>query len=856
MTLRTRLILAFLLLSVVPLGLVTFYSYRSNVDAMHEVAAREADLLSAVLNQRMQVITMQLSDRIEHLIDVSTPPPAPSTPATTPAQPATPPPAATPAISQEQATQQVANALGEAALLLNTVNVQGFRGFQMTGRPGGPGGNPGAGGGTGRGDGRGGNPSGAQTHRPPPPGTAGASGGLVPPDAANPNKPATPRGSATPQPGVTPPAAPGAPTTTFVIKPPSTTGGRGANANANATGAPPDPSKPPTQFVDVTPKGADSRTIVTTENGMKIDLSQIRRDIYRQILPSQNAESLTPEERRRVASEVNQRMLGIAEGIKLSAAEIERKAKETQQHADEIAKSSSTSAAGAKAKTPAPVAPGAPVVPPPPVAAAAPVAPTAPPGTTTSPTTAVTTKTPVTATTPVTQAPAPPQTPLKRTAEFNGNRLDIKFERDGQVVRTANAEINLPNMLMTVFASTPREQGEVPFAVDKDGKVYAQSDEDKKRVEDFGSIATPNGPLGKQIVREWVVVTTAGPAGSGLRFGIARSTGDSLAALRHTAGRNALFGLLFIGVALVGVVPLSSRLTRNLSKLTEGVARISRGDYHARVELKANDEVAALATAFNRMAADVEKHQRSAVEQERIRRELELGRQIQHDMLPHGSLHFGLTEINGMSVPAREVGGDFFNYFQLANGHIAMLVGDVSGKGVGAALLMANIQASLRTRLALGQDLAAVADEIDRDIDQNSPQSLYATLFVGTLDPVTRVLRYVNCGHNPQFVLRKAGGLERMASTGLPVGLLAGRGYEQVSLQLDADDRLFFYTDGCVEAENEAGDFFGTERLEAALSSGGHDPSDVLAQVERAVEQFRGSRELLDDVTVMAVRVG
>ncbi len=446
--------------------------------------------------------------------------------------------------------------------------------------------------------------------------------------------------------------------------------------------------------------------------------------------------------------------------------------------------------------------------------------------------------------------------PLTRTAEFSGNQLDVKFERNGQVVRTVNAEINLPNMLMAVLSSTPSEPGEVPFAVDKDGRVYTQTDDEKKRVESFGAVATPSGQLGKTVLPDWVIVTTAGPRGTGLRFGIARPTGDSLAALRRTAGRNVGFGLLFIAVALVGVVPLSSRLTRNLTNLTDGVSRIAKGDYAARVNVRSHDEVGALATAFNHMAADVEKHQRAVGEQERMKRELELGRQIQHDMLPQGTLRLGLTEIKGVSVPAREVGGDFFNYFELANGQIAMLVGDVSGKGVGPALLMANIQGSIRTRLSLGQDLTAVADEIDHEIDRNATETLYATLFISVLDPVTRKLRYVNCGHHPQFVLRRAGGLERMASTGVPVGLLPGRGYSQLEVQLEAGDRLFFYTDGCVEAENEAGDFFGADRLEAALAGGGGDPGDVLAHVERVVEQFRGARELLDDVTVMAVRVG
>jgi sigma-B regulation protein RsbU (phosphoserine phosphatase) len=356
-------------------------------------------------------------------------------------------------------------------------------------------------------------------------------------------------------------------------------------------------------------------------------------------------------------------------------------------------------------------------------------------------------------------------------------------------------------------------------------------------------------------VNDWIVVSTADPTGSGLRFGIARPVGDSLQSLRKTSVRNAAFGLGFIGLALIGIVPLSSRLTKNLSTLSDGVRRIARGDYSARVNLKSGDEVGRLATAFNQMAADVERHQQSAVEQERIKRELELGRQIQHDMLPQGPLRFGLTEIKGVSVPAKEVGGDFFNYFSLSDGRIALLVGDVSGKGVGAALLMANIQASLRTRLALGQELDALARELDVDIEGNTPGPIYATLFVGILNPATRELRYVNAGHNPQYILRTTGALEHMSSSGLPVGLLAGRGYVEARVQLNAGDLLFFYTDGCVEAENEAGDMFGAEQLEGLLvSATGTD--DLLARVEGVLKQYRGTREPFDDATMMVVKVG
>jgi serine phosphatase RsbU (regulator of sigma subunit) len=539
------------------------------------------------------------------------------------------------------------------------------------------------------------------------------------------------------------------------------------------------------------------RAPVQPPTDLQIDLTEIRRALYREIVPRGRAEALTPDERQRVAREINQRMLGIVQGIKLSAAELQKNADDARKQA----------AAEANA---------------------------------------------------VDSAPASSAVlPVKRTAALSGSHLDVTIERDGEVIRTASADIDLPNVLLTVFSTAPRERGEIPFAVDKAGKVYAPTDEDRSQVEALGSVARPDGPLGKTVLPEWIIVSTPDSSGSGLRFGMAQPVGDSLAELRNTARRNALFGLLIIGLALVGVAPLATRLTRNLSELTDGVTRIAHGDYSVRVAVKSRDEIGTLAQAFNQMAEDVERHQRAVVEQERVKRELELGRQIQHDMLPRLPFQSGQTEIKGASLPAREVGGDFFNYFALPGGHIAMLVGDVSGKGVGAALLMANIQGSLRTRFALGQDLAAVVDAIDRDIEANSPGNLYATLFVGVLDPVTRRFRYVNAGHHPQFIMRRLGGLERMESTHLPVGLLAGRGYRQREVQLQEGDRLFFYTDGCVEAKNEADEMFGAERLETLLASvGASSPDDMLRRVEKAVEQFRGSRELFDDLTLMAARVG
>ena len=545
-----------------------------------------------------------------------------------------------------------------------------------------------------------------------------------------------------------------------------------------------------------------------------IAYAPVYREIYRQIIPETQKTPPTAEQLQRVQNELEQRMKGIREGLKLGAVELAKQAEEERIKADEQMKTAS--AANKKAAASAPKPAKAPVV----------------------------DKIVVT-------GPTTTKTALK------GDRLEVTTEQNGKVIRSVNAEINLPNLMLNLFSAIGREKGEVPFAVGPDGKIYTSSDADQKKVEALGSVATPTGALGTTFQGDNIIVTTKDPSESGLRFGVVRPVGDSLADVKKTAGRNAGLGLLLIGLAIAGVVPLSSRLTRNLSTLTDGVGRIAHGDYSARVNVKSKDEIGELAHAFNQMASDVEQHQRAVIGQERLKRELELGRQIQHDMLPHEPLMFGLTEIQGVSVPAREVGGDFFNYFGLPGGHVALLVGDVSGKGVGAALLMANIQASLRTRFALGQDLSAIANAIDNDFQATSPGSMYATLFIGVFDPGTRKLRYVNAGHHPQFVLRRDGTLEQMWSTGMPVGLLAGHGYREREVQLAAGDLVFFYTDGCVETESETGDMFGSERLEKhLLSAGPGTASAVLTHVERALQEFRGSRELYDDATMMAVRVG
>lgn len=455
-----------------------------------------------------------------------------------------------------------------------------------------------------------------------------------------------------------------------------------------------------------------------------------------------------------------------------------------------------------------------------------------------------------------TQSRPPGTAPKAEAGQVEGRRIERAVRHEGRLLGRANATLNMDRTLNAVLALSQREQGELAFAIDRRGKLYTPKHEDAARLETLGvqSIAPRAADAGPQRHGEWIVVARRDTGGT--LFGVARPIGESLREIRRASVRNLALGFGVIALAVIGIVPISHRMTQHLTALTAGVRQLASGDFGARVAVRSKDEFGTLAHSFNQMAADLQRQQSLVVEQERLKRELELSRQIQTEMLPRTALRSTMAEIAGVSVPAREVGGDFFNYFDLPDGRLALLVGDVSGKGVSAALLMANAQATLRARLPLEMDLARLADAFDRDLDRATPRAVYLTLFMGILELDGLMLRYVNAGHNPQFLIRRAGGIEPLASTGLPIALYAGHGYEEATVALEAGDLLFFYTDGLVEAENAAGDMFGAERLQALLAQVQSSELDaILQQVDAQVRAFRGAVEPLDDATMMALRV-
>ena len=350
------------------------------------------------------------------------------------------------------------------------------------------------------------------------------------------------------------------------------------------------------------------------------------------------------------------------------------------------------------------------------------------------------------------------------------------FEEARREALATAERLELRALLRTVLSGAERRQGAIPFAHDAEGRLFTPGADDEEVLSGLG--LAPGKPATRRDSADWVVALRSDRA-SGISIGVARPLGEPLQEIRRTAAQNLAIGPGLAALALFGIFPLSRRMTRHLGALTEGAERLGRGDLDVRVPVPHSVEFGRLAETFNQMARDLRRNQEQLLQQERIRKELEIGRRIQEELLPRAPFRASFVEIGGLSIPAREVGGDFFNYFPIREREVAVLLGDVSGKGVGAALLMASLQATLRARLALESDLAALVDALDREMDSDEPLAPYVTLFLAVLEGESGRLRYVNAGHNTQCIRRRDGGIERLVSSGRPPGLYPGGGYSR-----------------------------------------------------------------------------
>jgi sigma-B regulation protein RsbU (phosphoserine phosphatase) len=245
------------------------------------------------------------------------------------------------------------------------------------------------------------------------------------------------------------------------------------------------------------------------------------------------------------------------------------------------------------------------------------------------------------------------------------------------------------------------------------------------------------------------------------------------------------------------------------------------------------------------------------VQQQRddLLKDVELAAQVQRLFLPVGTPAITGLEIAGMMQPARGVGGDYYDYIPI-NGHtIQVIIADVSGKGVPAALLMSATAAAMRLEANDDRNMLEQVERLNTGIHSVSDGDRYVTLLVAEIDAQKRTLRYVNCGHNPALLFRaKTGTLTHMDSSCPPIGLSPEEICELASVDLAGDDVLVFYTDGVTEAENRLGEEFGIERLSATLRRGSSlSAEDLMVDIYNAAADFCGDA-FNDDVTILVVK--
>jgi len=243
-------------------------------------------------------------------------------------------------------------------------------------------------------------------------------------------------------------------------------------------------------------------------------------------------------------------------------------------------------------------------------------------------------------------------------------------------------------------------------------------------------------------------------------------------------------------------------------------------------------------------------------QREMLNREIEIAREVQQRLFPQSLPEVSTLTYAGHCRPARGVGGDYYDFLALSSGRLGLAIGDVSGKGVPAALLMASLQASVRGQSQTEDGrVAELMSNVNRLVCDASPENRYATFFYAQFEPSTLKLIYTNGGHNPPILLR-GGEVLRLEMGGPPVGLFRMSPYVQDEIQLQAGDLLVLFTDGISEAENPAEDEWGEEALvETARGCGDLPPSEMIARIMQAADVFAAGAPQHDDMTLVVARV-
>jgi sigma-B regulation protein RsbU (phosphoserine phosphatase) len=340
------------------------------------------------------------------------------------------------------------------------------------------------------------------------------------------------------------------------------------------------------------------------------------------------------------------------------------------------------------------------------------------------------------------------------------------------------------------------------------------------------------------------------------------------------------FGIIVL-VALVIGIRLTRTITQSVANLYHATEHINRGDFSHRIEVKEHDQLAALQVAFNSMTESLEKLIAEQKEKERLQSELEIAQEVQAQLFPKATSGTGQLELCGVCRPARMVSGDYYDFLSYGPEQVGIAVGDISGKGISAALLMATIHSAVRAYeqvqlsavpvsstslqmegtavgLAIGSSAtpspAHMLWLLNRHLFRTTQPEKYATLFLGFYDGHTRQLTYSNAGHLPPLILGKDKSVRQLDVGGTVLGLFENIKYQERTVQLHPQDIFVAFSDGITEPENEFGEF-GESRLIEAIEAHRNLPLDRIADhMIASVQDWIGSAEQPDDMTLVLAR--
>lgn len=314
---------------------------------------------------------------------------------------------------------------------------------------------------------------------------------------------------------------------------------------------------------------------------------------------------------------------------------------------------------------------------------------------------------------------------------------------------------------------------------------------------------------------------------------------------------------------IIGIL-LTRSITNAVHNLDRGTEFIKRGDFSHRIVVNSKDQLGALAASFNQMTEYVQQLVKERVEKERLERELEIAKEVQERLFPNRIPRMARLEVSGICLPARTVSGDYYDFMDIGDNKLGLVLSDICGKGISAALLMANLQATLRSNVlnvwtgggTKGDgSVAAILEKVNRQIYSYTAANKFATLFYALFDERLQTFTYCNAGHNPPLYFSR-GQVRRLKTGGTVIGIFADSKYEQETIHSFPGDLLVAYTDGIVESMNEYGEEFGEHRLVQLIEENIHTDSETLKEIiVSRVSAWTFAEERDDDMTLIIAKV-